>query len=85
MEKQEQTVDLMIDQLVGNGLKALSIMETWDQKKVDHIIHQMAIAALDAHMLLAELAIMDTNRGVYEDKAIKNMYASESIYNSIKK
>lgn len=84
MEKQEQTVDLMIDQLVGNGLKALSIMETWDQKKVDHIIHQMAIAALDAHMLLAELAIMDTNRGVYEDKAIKNMYASESIYNSIK-
>lgn len=35
-------------------------------------------------MYLAKLAVDETGRGIYEDKAIKNMYASEYIWNSIK-
>ena len=34
--------------------------------------------------MLAKMAIEETGRGVYEDKAIKNMYASEYIWNNIK-
>ena len=55
-----------------------------DQEKVDHIVHEMAMAALDQHMPLAKMAVEETGRGVYEDKAIKNMYASEYIWHNIK-
>jgi len=43
------------------------------------------MAAVDQHMHLAKLAYDETGRGIYEDKAIKNLYASEYIWNSIKK
>lgn len=45
---------------------------------------QMSMAAVDQHMHLAKLAYDETGRGIYEDKAIKNLYASEYIWNSIK-
>ena len=35
-------------------------------------------------MPLAKMAVEETGRGIYEDKAIKNMYASEYIWNNIK-
>ena len=59
-------------------------MEDFTQEQVDHIVHQMAMAALDQHMPLAKMAVEETGRGIYEDKAIKNMYASEYIWNNIK-
>ena len=31
-----------------------------------------------------QIAVDETGRGIYEDKAVKNMYASEYIWNSIK-
>ncbi|MGM0219666.1 bifunctional acetaldehyde-CoA/alcohol dehydrogenase [Enterococcus sp. AZ126] len=77
-------VAAMIDELAKKANVALKEMEDFDQEKVDHIVHQMAMAALDQHMPLAKMAVEETGRGIYEDKAIKNMYASEYIWNSIK-
>ena len=77
-------VSAMIDELARKANIALKEMEDFDQEKVDHIVHQMAMAALDQHMPLAKMAVEETGRGIYEDKAIKNMYASEYIWNSIK-
>ncbi len=34
---------------------------------------------------LAKLAVEETGRGVYEDKCIKNIFATEYIWHSIKK
>ena len=86
VEKEVGTIDVsvMIDDLVVKGNAALKEMENFDQEKVDHIVHEMAMAALDQHMPLAKMAVEETGRGIYEDKAIKNMYASEYIWNSIK-
>jgi acetaldehyde dehydrogenase/alcohol dehydrogenase len=87
MKKEEaKTLDVqaMIDELAQKANVALKEMEDFDQAKVDHIVHQMAMAALDQHMPLAKMAVEETGRGIYEDKAIKNMYASEYIWNSIK-
>ena len=47
-------------------------------------LYIMSMAAVDQHMHLAKLAYDETGRGIYEDKAIKNLYASEYIWNSIK-
>ena len=84
MTKQTKDVQTVIDELATKGVEALDVMANFTQEQVDHIVHQAAIAALDKHMYLAKLAVDETGRGIYEDKAIKNMYASEYIWNSIK-
>ena len=82
--KQTKDIQTVIDELATKGVEALDAMANFTQEQVDHIVHQAAIAALDKHMYLAKLAVDETGRGIYEDKAIKNMYASEYIWNSIK-
>ena len=84
MTKQTKDVQTVIDELATKGVESLDAMANFTQEQVDHIVHQAAIAALDKHMYLAKLAVDETGRGIYEDKAIKNMYASEYIWNSIK-
>jgi acetaldehyde dehydrogenase / alcohol dehydrogenase len=79
-----QSVTEMIDQLVDNGLKALEEFRRMDQVQIDEIVKQMALAGLDQHMPLAKLAVEETKRGVYEDKIIKNMFATEYVYHNIK-
>ncbi|EGO6109670.1 bifunctional acetaldehyde-CoA/alcohol dehydrogenase [Enterococcus faecalis] len=85
-KEKTETVDVssMIDELATKANVALKAMEDFTQEQVDHIVHQMAMAALDQHMTLAKMAVEETGRGIYEDKAIKNMYASEYIWNNIK-
>ncbi|WP_304057589.1 bifunctional acetaldehyde-CoA/alcohol dehydrogenase [Levilactobacillus namurensis] len=80
----EETVDQMIDRLVNKAHDALCAMDDFDQATVDHIVHQMAIAGLDHHMELAKAAYDETGRGVMEDKAVKNMFATEEIWHTIK-
>ncbi|MGQ9412554.1 bifunctional acetaldehyde-CoA/alcohol dehydrogenase [Streptococcus pluranimalium] len=81
---QKSNTQEVIDRLAEQAVVALDAMADFTQEQVDHIVHQAAIAALDKHMLLAKMAVDETGRGVYEDKAIKNMYASEYIWNAIK-
>ena len=85
-KEKTETVDVssMIDELATKANVALKAMEDFTQEQVDHIVHQMAMAALDQHMPLAKMAVEETGRGIYEDKAIKNTYASEYIWNNIK-
>ncbi|MGM0213930.1 bifunctional acetaldehyde-CoA/alcohol dehydrogenase [Enterococcus sp. AZ109] len=83
-KKETINVEQMIDDLASKGNAALKTMLSFDQEQVDHIVHEMAMAALDKHMLLAKMAVEETGRGIVEDKAIKNMYASEYIWNNIK-
>ncbi len=78
-------VEVMIDGLVAKAQKALSEFLTYDQETIDHIVHEMALAGLDKHQELARMAVEETGRGVYEDKVIKNMFATEYIWHNIKK
>ena len=74
-----------VSALTAKAQKALTAFEDYNQEQVDHIVHEMALAALDQHMQLAKMAVEETGRGVYEDKCIKNMYAAENIWHVIKK
>ena len=73
VKEKTETVDVssMIDELATKANVALKAMEDFTQEQVDHIVHQMAMAALDQHMPLAKMAVEETGRGIYEDKAIK--------------
>ncbi len=82
----KETVDVtkLVDSLVERGQAALKQFDSFNQEMIDAIVHKMALAALDQHMPLAKMAVEETGRGVYEDKIIKNMFASEYVWNSIK-
>ena len=83
--KEQQNVTKMIDQLVDNARKALNEFRSIQtQESIDEIVKQMALAGLDQHMTLAKLAVEETKRGVYGDKIIKNMFATEYVYHNIK-
>lgn len=70
--------------LATRARQALEAYMRMDQEQVDRIVQAMALAGLERHMLLAKMAFEETGRGVYEDKITKNLFATESIYHSIK-
>ncbi|OXS35592.1 bifunctional acetaldehyde-CoA/alcohol dehydrogenase [Streptomyces sp. XY006] len=72
-----------VDRLVTAGLKALADYEAFSQEQVDHIVKKASVAALDQHTALARLAVEETGRGVFEDKAAKNMFACEHVTHSM--
>ena len=77
-------VKTTIDTMVKKGLKALEEMSTFDQEKVDYIVAKMSVAGLDHHGTLAKLAVEETHRGVFEDKATKNLFACEYVVNNMR-
>jgi len=54
------------------------------QEQVDKIFRAAALAAADARIPLAKLAVAESGMGIVEDKVIKNHFASEYIYNAYK-
>jgi len=62
--------------------KAQKEFAKFSQEQVDKIFLAAAIAANQARLPLAELAVEETKMGVVEDKVIKNHFASEYIYNA---
>lgn len=64
--------------------KAQEEFSKFSQEKVDEIFKAAAIAANQARIPLAQMAVEETGMGVVEDKIIKNHYAAEYIYNKYK-
>ena len=82
--KKELTAEERVNVLVEKANKAKKEMLKLDQKSVDKIVKEMAKCGLDKHIELAQLAVDETQRGVFEDKVTKNIFATEYVYNSIK-
>ena len=64
--------------------EAQRIFSTYTQEQVDKIFFAASVAANQARIPLAKMAVEETGMGVVEDKVIKNHYASEYIYNAYK-
>ena len=84
MEETLSPAQAEVNQLVENGLKALDDFLKLDQDQVDYIVAKCSVAALDKHGELAKLAIEETKRGVFEDKATKNLFACEYVVNHMR-
>ncbi|MBG9982126.1 bifunctional acetaldehyde-CoA/alcohol dehydrogenase [Aerococcaceae bacterium DSM 111020] len=81
---QEVNVPEMINGLVEKGLKALEDYKRYTQEEIDYIVAKASVAALDAHGILAKEATEETQRGVFEDKATKNLFSCEHVVNSLR-
>ncbi|MFC4556517.1 bifunctional acetaldehyde-CoA/alcohol dehydrogenase [Georgenia faecalis] len=73
-----------IDQLVERGLAALDQYQSLTQEDVDRIVKKASVAALNEHGGLARKAVAETGRGVFEDKATKNIFACEHVTHSMR-
>jgi len=57
---------------------------SFSQNQVDAVFRAAAMAANNARIELAKMAVEETGMGIVEDKVIKNHFASEYIYNQYK-
>ncbi|MEJ6939029.1 bifunctional acetaldehyde-CoA/alcohol dehydrogenase [Proteus mirabilis] len=73
-----------LNDLVARVKKAQLEFANFSQEKVDVIFRAAALAAADARIPLAKLAVEESGMGIVEDKVIKNHFASEYIYNAYK-
>ena len=73
-----------VDEKVALALKALDDYASFDQEKIDYIVAKCTVAALDQHGTLAKAAVDETGRGVFEDKATKNLFACEYMVNYLR-
>jgi acetaldehyde dehydrogenase / alcohol dehydrogenase len=57
---------------------------TFTQEQVDEIFRKAAIAANNARIQLAKMAVEETGMGQVEDKVIKNHFASKTSITNIR-
>ena len=84
MKKEANDLRNEVDHLVDQAVVALNDFLGLNQEQIDYIIAKVSVAALDAHGTLAKLAIEETKRGVFEDKATKNLFSVEYVVNNIR-
>lgn len=73
-----------VDLLVTSALEALDEYMEFTQEKIDEIVAKVSVEAIDAHGRLAKLAVEETKRGVFEDKATKNLFSVEYVINHMR-
>ncbi|MCD8546931.1 MAG: bifunctional acetaldehyde-CoA/alcohol dehydrogenase [Aeromonadaceae bacterium] len=73
-----------LDELVARVKAAQRLFATYSQEQVDKIFRAAALAANNARIPLAQMAVAESGMGIIEDKVIKNHFASEYIYNKYK-
>lgn len=73
-----------VNALVEKGLVALEEFRKLDQEQINYIVAKASVAALDKHGVLAMHAFEETGRGVFEDKATKNLFACEYVVNNMR-
>jgi acetaldehyde dehydrogenase/alcohol dehydrogenase len=73
-----------LEELIQQVKKAQQQFANYSQEQVDLIFKKAALAANNARIPLAKMAVQETGMGAIEDKVIKNHFASEIIYNKYK-
>ena len=71
--------------VIGRAQAAAVAFREYSQARVDAIVHAVYEAAYEARIALARLACDETGVGVFEDKVIKNAWASLLVYEDIRR
>lgn len=71
-------------ELVRNAKQAQVIMATFSQQKIDAIVKNVAEEAARHAETLAKMAAEETGFGNWQDKVLKNRFASLHVYDAIK-
>jgi len=74
----------LADRLVSQTREAAAIFTQYRQDEVDRIVDAAAKAGAARRIELARMAVEETGMGVFEDKVIKNLFATEYVYDDIR-
>jgi acetaldehyde dehydrogenase/alcohol dehydrogenase len=73
-----------VDRIVSQAREAAAVFTQYDQREVDHIVQAAAKAGAARRLELARMAVEETGMGVFEDKVMKNLIATEYVHNDIR-
>lgn len=73
-----------VDELLLKARRACAVFTQYSQEAVDKVVYAVVKAAINHSREFAKLAALETRMGLYEDKILKNIVASELLYHQIK-
>ena len=80
----EEDIFPQVDDLLLKARMSSAVFTQYSQEMVDKIVYAVVRAALSHSKELAKLAAEETRMGLFEDKILKNIVASEFLYHQIK-
>ncbi len=78
------TDSTFIQTIMNNAVNAGAIFSQLDQEHTDRIVKAVYTAGFNNRVRLAQMAIEETKMGKLEDKIIKNVLATQLVYEDIK-
>ncbi|MDI6766668.1 MAG: aldehyde dehydrogenase family protein [Bacteroidota bacterium] len=72
------------DEIIQRAKKAALEFKKLDQKQTDEIVRAVYLAAMNDRVHLARMAAEETSLGIWQHKVIKNVIASQLVYEHIK-
>jgi acetaldehyde dehydrogenase/alcohol dehydrogenase len=73
-----------VEEILEQAVAAAAALRQLDQKETDAIVRAVYLRALDQRVLLAKMAVEETGLGVWEHKVIKNVIATQLVYEDIR-
>ncbi len=73
-----------VDEMIEKGIQAAADFRRFDQEKTDRIVRSVFLAAFEQRVRLARMAHEETGIGIWTHKVIKNVIATQLVYNNIK-
>jgi len=80
----EQTIQEEVDEYLVKARNASAVFNQLNQEQVDRIVNAVHIAGLNARVKLAKMAVEETGIGKWKDKVLKNVVATQYVYEDIK-
>ncbi len=80
---QEETLS-RAEQIMQRAVRAAAVFTQLDQKQTDRIVRAVYKAGFDQRIRLAKMAAEETEIGKWKDKVIKNVIATQLVYEDIK-
>lgn len=72
------------DELLQNATMAAAVFQQLDQTQTDHIVEKVFKAGFAQRIRLAKMAHEETGLGMWEHKVLKNVLATQMVYENIR-
>ncbi len=76
--------EMIAGEMLEKAQIAAAVFQQLNQKETDKIVESVYRAAFNARIRLAKMAFEETGIGVWQDKVIKNVVATQMVYESIR-
>ncbi|MBN1909477.1 MAG: aldehyde dehydrogenase family protein [Pirellulales bacterium] len=84
MSVADVTLQTNVDEYFQRANGAAAVFSQYNQEQTDRIVRAVYEAAFGNRVRLAQMAAEETNLGKWQDKVIKNVVASQFVYEDIK-